>query len=99
MRNGSGKLNVPHALTAHFGARHFDAALFADNTLITYSFILTAMAFPVLRRSENFLAEKTVAFGFLGAVVDGFGFCDFPVRPFPDFFGRRYADLNGIEIV
>ena len=40
---------------------------------ITYALIFTAMAFPVLHRSENTLAEQAVFFRFLRSVVYGFG--------------------------
>ena len=94
MRDGSGKLDVSHTFSSYFRAGNFYAALIADNALIAYSFVLTAMAFPVLCRSENPFAEKTVSFGFLRTVVDCFGLRNFAVRPASDFFGRSYADLN-----
>ena len=97
--NGCGKFDVPHALAAHFGTRDFHAALFADDPLIADPLVFAAMAFPVLGGAEDLFAEQAVAFGFLGAVVDGLGLGDLAVRPFPDLFGRSNADLNGIEIV
>ena len=99
MGNGCGKLNVPHSFTAHFGTRDFHSALFTYVTFIFYSLILTAMTLPILHRPEDLFAEKTVFFGFLGTVVDRFGFGYFPVRPLSNFFGRCNADLNRIEIV
>ena len=75
------------------------AALFTNVTLIFYSLVFTAMTFPVLHRPENLFAEKTVSFGFLGTVVNRFGFCNLTERPFSDFLRRSNADLNRIEIV
>ena len=90
---------MSHTLAAHFGARHFHAAFFADNSLVTDPLIFSAVAFPVFGRSENLFAEKSVPFGFLRAVIDRLGLGNFAVRPFPDFFGRCNADLNRVKIV
>ena len=99
MRYGRGEFDMPHALAAHFCARDFHAALFADNTLVTDTLIFAAMTFPVLRGSENLFAEQAVAFGLLRAVVDRFGLRHLAVRPFSDFFGRCDADLYTVKIV
>ena len=99
MRDGRGKLDMPHAGTPHLRARNLHAALFADDALVTDTLILSAVAFPVLGGAEDLFAEQAVPFGLLRAVVDGLGLGDLAVRPFPDFFGRSNADLNGIEIV
>ena len=99
VRDGSGELDVTHALAAHLGARHFDAALLADDALVADALIFAAVAFPVLGGAEDLLAEEAVALGLLGAVVDGLGFGHFAVRPFPDLFGRCHADLDGVKIV
>ena len=99
VRDGRGKFDMPHALAAHLGARDFHAALFADDPLIADTLVFSAVALPILRGTKDLFAEKTVPLGFLRAVVDGLGLGDLAVRPFPDFFGRCDADLNGIEIV
>ena len=99
MRNGSGQFDMPHTLSSHLAACNFHAALLAHVPFIFHSFIFSAMAFPILHRPEDFFAEQTVAFGFLGAVIDGFRLRYFAVRPFSDFFRRRNTYLNGIEIV
>ena len=48
------------------GGRHrfhlLVAAVFADLPFVLNSFIFTAVTFPVLLRSENTLAEKTISF-------------------------------------
>ena len=51
---------------------HLPAALLADDAFIAYSLVAAAMTFPVLGRSENLFAEKTIAFWFLSTIVDGF---------------------------
>ena len=99
MRDGRGKLYMSHTLSAHFGARNFYAALVAHNALVAYSFILTAMALPVLGGTKNSFAEKAVLFGLLRAVVYGFGFGNLAVRPLADFIGTRNGNLHGIEII
>ena len=99
MRYGSGEFDMTHSLSSDFRFGNFDAALFADDTFISYSFIFTAVALPVLGRSENSLAVQTVFLGFLRAVVNGLGAGNLAVRPLSYLFGRRHAYLYGIEIV
>ena len=64
------KFNVPHSFTADFALRHFDTAAVADLALIADLLILAAVAFPVLRRSENALTEETVTLRFQCTVID-----------------------------
>src|SRR5699024_8195030 len=68
VRNGCCEFDVPHPLTADLGAGHLDAALVTNNTLITDLLILSASTLPVLSRTEDFLTEQTVAFGFQGTI-------------------------------
>ena len=74
MSHGHNKLDVAHALTTHFLFSHFHTTTVTDNAFVTYALVLAAMAFEVLYRTENALAEKAVALRLVGAVVDGFGF-------------------------
>ena len=97
--DGGSEFDMTHSLASDLSAGNFNAALVADNAFISDSLIFTAMAFPVLGRSENPLAEQTVFFGFLSSVIDGFGLGDFAVRPGPDFFGRCNAYLYRVKIV
>ena len=99
MRYGRGEFDVSHTVAADLALGHFHAALVADDALVSDALIFSAMAFPVLGRSENPFAEQTADFRLLGAVVDGFGLGYFAVRPFPYFFGRSHSYLNRIEIV
>ena len=87
MGNGRGELDVTHALAADLGARDFHAAAVADLALVADLLILPAVAFPVLRGSENALAEQAVTLGLERAVVDGLGLFDLAVRPLSDLFG------------
>ena len=94
MRYGSGKLNVSHTLTANLGFCDLNAAAVAYNALVTDSLILSAMALPVLGRSENSLAEETVLFRFKGTIIYSFGLGYLAVRPFSDLFRRSKTDFN-----
>ena len=77
----AGQLDVAHALAAHLGAGHLHAALIADNALVTYSLVFTAVAFKVLGGTENPLAKESVPFGLEGTVVNGLGLGNLAVRP------------------
>ena len=85
------KLYVTHALTTHFLLGHLYTATVAHDAFITDTFVLSAMALIVFYRAENTLAEKTVALGLVGAIVDGFGFQHFTAGLFEDFLGRSQA--------
>jgi hypothetical protein len=67
-------------------------------TAVLHALVLAAQAFPVGDGAKNLGAEKTVALGLEGAVVDGLRLGDFAVRPRADFFRARQADADGIEI-
>ena len=60
MRNRSCKLNVAHTFTTNAGFCNFNAASIADYAFVTDLLVLTAMAFPVLARSENLFAVQTI---------------------------------------
>ena len=92
------ELDVTHPLAADDRARHFDAALVADDPLIADALVLSAVAFPVLRGTEYLLAEETLRFVPLGAVVDRFRFRHFPVRPLEDLIRAREREPDGIEV-
>ena len=79
MGNGRGELDVTHALAANLGAGDLHAALVAHLVLILIfdALIFTAVAFPVLGRSEDALAVQAVTLGLERAVVDGLGLFHF----------------------
>ena len=72
MGYGNNELDMSHTLTAHFLLGYFHTATLAHNTFVTNTFVLTAVALIVLGGTEDALAEQTVAFGLVGAVVDRF---------------------------
>src|SRR5699024_10803469 len=98
VRDRRGQLDVAHALAADLGAGDFNAALVADLALVADALILAAVAFPVLGRSKNALAEQTVALRLQGTVVDGFGFFNLAVAPGTDLIRGGKADLDRIEL-
>ena len=99
MGYGSGKLDMSHSFAPYFSAGDFDAASFAGDALVTDTLILSAVAFPVLHRSKDAFAEKSVLFGLLRSVVYGFGLGYLALGKFPDFFGGSYADFDRTEII
>ena len=97
VRHRRGEFDVAHALAAHLGQRHLDAALLADHAAVLQALVLAAQALVVLDRPEDLGAEQAVALGLERAVVDRFRLLDLAVRPRTDFFRRREADADGIE--
>src|SRR3569623_2645546 len=95
MGDGSGELDVAHALAAHAAQRDLDAALLADDALELHARVLAAKALVVLHGPEDARAEKAVTLGLERAVVDGLGLLDLAVRPAQDLFraGDRDFDL------
>ena len=80
----SRKLDVTHSLSSYFCSCALDAALVANLTLVAVFVELAAGAFPVLCRSENSFAEKTVSLRLERAVIYCLRLCDFAVRPLSD---------------
>src|SRR6185436_2288531 len=79
--DGYGELDVTHALTTDAAQGDFDAAAIADHSTITNSLVFAAVAFPVLDRTENPLAEQAVLLRLERAVVDGLGLENLTPRP------------------
>ena len=86
--DGSGKVDVTHALTTHLGARHLNTALFADDALVAHALVLTTRAFPVAGGAEDLLTEQTVTLGLERTVVDGLRLLHFTVAPRGDIVAR-----------
>ena len=94
-----GQLNVTHSLSSHLGLRDFNAALVAYDAFVSDSLVFTAVALPVLCRSENPLAVKSVHLRLQGPVVDRFRLGDLTVGPASDLFRGSKSDLQGFKIV
>ena len=95
--DGSGELDVAHALTANARQRDFHAALFADDALVLHALVLAAQALIVLHRTEDARAEQAVAFRLERTVVDGLGLLDLAVRPGKDLLRAGNRNPDGIE--
>ncbi len=79
---------MAHALATHLGARYLDATALADDALEADTLVLTAVALPVLGRTEDLLAEESVLLRTERAVVDGLGLLDLTVRPGANLVAR-----------
>ena len=97
VRDGRGQLDVAHALAAHLGERHLDAALFADEALVLHALVLAAQALVVLDRTEDARAEQAVTLRLERAVVDRLGLLDLAERPRQDVVRTRDGDLDLVE--
>src|SRR5262249_34496044 len=71
VRDGRREVDVAHALAAHLGLDHLDAALLAHHATVPHALVLAAVALVVLGRPEDLGAEQAVTLGLEGAVVDG----------------------------
>ena len=58
----SSKLDVAHTLPADGRFGDFYTAAVADNAFVTDFFVFSAVALPVLARSEYSLTEQTILF-------------------------------------
>src|ERR1700749_125507 len=92
-----GELDVAHALTAHLGERHLNAALLAGDAAELHALVLAAQALVVLDRSEDARAEQAVTLRIERAVVDGLRLLDFAVGPGADLLRARDRNANLIE--
>src|SRR5207248_3588457 len=99
VRDGRGEVDVTHALAAHLLPRHLDAAALADDALVADALVLAAIALPVLRRTEDALAEEPVTLGLERPVVDRLRLRHLTVRPVPDLLCRREAAAERVELV
>src|SRR5690606_30209469 len=99
VRHGRGQLDVAHAFPTHLGAGDLHAAAVAHDAAVAHPLVLAAVALPVLRRTENPLAEQTVPLGLEGAVVDGFRLFDLTAGPGPNLLGRGEPDAYPVEVV
>ena len=87
MRAGRRQFDVAEAFAPYFRQRDFHAAFIADHSAMLHALILAAQTLPVGDRTEDAGAKQPVPLRLEGAVVDGFRFCDFTMRPAPDLLG------------
>ena len=99
VRDRRRELDVAHALAPHLRARHLDAAALADDALETDALVLAAVALPVLRRTEDLLAEESVLLGLERAVVDRLRLLHLAVRPREDVARGCQVDGESVTLV
>ncbi len=93
------ELNVTHALTANDAAGDFHTAFVADNALVADAFVLTAVTFVILFRTEDLFIEKTVLLRTLGAVVDGLRLRDLALAPRENALRTRKRETESSPIL
>ena len=98
VRGRARELDVAHALAAHLGERHLDAALLADHAAVLEPLVLAAQALVVLDRPEDLGAEEPVALRLEGPVVDRLRLLHLAVRPRPDLLRGSESDLDRVEL-
>ena len=89
--------NVPHALTTHLLFGYFNAAAVTYDAFVAYAFVLAAVAFVVLYRTENALTEEAITLRFIGTVVDGLRLEHFAVAALKDFVWACECNNNRLE--
>ena len=99
VRGRARELDVAHALAAHLGLGHLDAALLAHHAAMLQALVLAAQALVVLDRSEDLRAEKAIALRLEGPVVDRLRLLHLAVRPRTDHVGRCEPDLDRVEVL
>src|SRR4029078_6371457 len=99
VRDRSGEVDMPHPLSPHLLARDLHAAALADDALVPDALVLAAIALPVLRRTEDALAEQAVAFRLERPVVDRLRLGYLAGRPIADLLARRKPDTDRVEVV
>src|SRR5262249_18334200 len=82
---------------AHLPAGHLDDAALADDSLVADALVLAAVALPVLRRTEDALAEQAVTLGLERPVVDRLGLRDLTGGPVANLLAGRKPDPNSVE--
>jgi hypothetical protein len=90
---------MTHALAPDLLPRHLDAAALADDALVADALVLAAIALPVLGRTEDALAEETVALGLERAVVDRLRLGDLTGGPVANLLARGKPDANRVEFI
>ena len=101
VRDRRGELDVAHALAPHLRTRDLDAAALADDALEADPLVLAAVALPVLRGTEDLLAEEPVLLRLERAVVDRLRLLHLAVRPREDVTRRREVDREpaaGVDV-
>jgi hypothetical protein len=97
--DGSGQVDVTHALAANLGTGYLNTAALTDDALVTDTLVLAAVALPVLGRTEDALAEEAVLLRLQRAVVDRLRLDDLTGAPTADLLAGGEADFNCVEVI
>src|SRR3990167_8304298 len=98
MSNRRGQNNMSHPFAANRRMRYFNITLVANHIFITDFFILAAITFVIFCRTKNPFGKEAVFFRPLSAVINGFRFYNFTMRPFQYFFRRGDFYFLSVEI-
>src|SRR5258706_9298960 len=89
MRAGRSQFDVAKPLAADLRQSNFHPTLVADHSAVLHALVLAAETLPVGDRSKDASAKQSIALRLEGAIVDGFRFSYFPMRPAPDLLRGR----------
>src|SRR2546430_13673866 len=90
---------MAHAFAPDLGPGDLDTAALADDAAEADPLVLTAVALPVLGRTEDLLAEQPVLLRTEGPVVDRLRLLDLAVGPGPDRVGGSQPDPKLFKVV
>ena len=93
------QFDVTGTFATHLLLSHLYTASVADNTLITDALILAATALVILGRTEDTLAEETIALGFICTVIYSLWLGNLAITAFEDFLRRSKTDGNLRKII
>src|SRR5439155_1290791 len=99
VRHRRRQVDVTHALAPDLLSRDLDAAALADDPLVADTLVLAAIAFPVLRGTEDPLAEETITLGLERPVVDRLRLRHLAGGPVANLLAGRKPDANGVEFI
>ncbi len=89
---------MSHPFPADLLLCHLYAAPVADDSAVTDSLIFPAIALVVLRRAEDFLAEKSVSLRLVCPVVHGLRLQNLSARPRDDVLRGGQRDAYCLEV-
>ena len=99
MSHRNDELDVATAVAAHLLLGYLYTTTVADNAFVTNALVLAAGALIVASRTEDALAEQTVALGLVRTIVDGLRLGDLTIRIFENLLRRSESDGNLREVI
>ena len=91
---------MSHSLSSNFFFSYLNTTSIANNTFISYPFILTTMALPIFYRTKNSLTKKPTHFWFKSSVINCFRSSNLTKRIFKNCFwrGKTYNNFGKIAV-